>query len=71
MKHSGVPKARIEGQREGWWILMDFDVVIIHIFQTEAREYYDLDQLWADSTDLSETFVMEAKSRGDDPPSST
>lgn len=68
MKHLRVPKARIEGQREGWWILMDYDMVVIHIFQTEARDYYDLDQLWADATDLSQSFVITDRSPDDEAP---
>ena len=31
MKQAGVPKARIEGYQVGWWILLDFDEVVIHV----------------------------------------
>ncbi len=37
---------RIEGLREGTWILMDYGDVVIHIFEEEARRYYDLEHLW-------------------------
>ena len=49
MKAAGIPKARIEGFQAGWWVLMDFDEVVVHIFREEARAYYDLDLLWADT----------------------
>ncbi len=58
MKHAGVPKASIEGQQSGWWILLDYDTVVIHVFQAEARKFYDLDQLWADSGDRTGEFAI-------------
>ncbi|MCA8951568.1 MAG: ribosome silencing factor [Planctomycetes bacterium] len=30
------------------WLLLDFDDVVVHLFQPEARTYYDLEALWAD-----------------------
>ncbi|MCA8970900.1 MAG: ribosome silencing factor [Planctomycetes bacterium] len=57
MKHAGVPKARIEGHADGWWILLDFDTVVIHVFQDEARSFYALDKLWADAKDRTKDFV--------------
>lgn len=59
MKHAGVPKAQIEGRADGWWILLDFDEVVIHVFQDEARSFYDLEQLWADAKDRSAQFLPE------------
>ncbi len=38
----------VEGQREGTWILMDCDDVIIHVFQEQDRRFYDLENLWTD-----------------------
>lgn len=46
LKHKGQRPLRIEGYREGRWILLDFGVVVVHIFQQEEREYYDLERLW-------------------------
>jgi len=39
----------IEGHRGGSWVLMDFSSVVVHIFTGEAREFYDLERLWADA----------------------
>lgn len=36
----------IEGYRNGKWLLVDLDDIIVHIFQKEEREYYDLEDLW-------------------------
>jgi ribosome-associated protein len=70
MKHAGVPKARIEGYSAGWWVLLDFDEVVIHIFQSDARAFYNLDELWADAKDLSSDFGDElAPGSGEKPDS--
>lgn len=34
---------------DGTWILVDYGDVVLHVFQEDARAYYNLDQLWADS----------------------
>ena len=38
-----------EGEREWRWILLDYGEVIVHIFDSETRAFYDLAQLWADA----------------------
>lgn len=40
---------RIEGQQSALWIAMDYVDVVVHIFQTELREFYRLEELWADA----------------------
>ncbi len=40
---------RIEGQQNALWIVMDYGDVMVHVFQTEMREFYKLEQLWADA----------------------
>lgn len=44
-----------EGYAEGQWVLLDFADVVLHVFQMEAREFYDLDSLWADAPRLRPT----------------
>jgi len=45
-----------EGLSEGHWVLLDYSDIIVHIFHSEARDYYDLEGLWHDAVrmDLSE-----------------
>ncbi len=43
--HRALP-ARVEGVRQGGWILLDYIDVVVHIFTPEMREFYRLDQLW-------------------------
>ena len=40
---------RVEGYREGGWILLDFGDCIIHVFLPEEKEYYKLTDLWKDA----------------------
>lgn len=39
----------IEGTQESEWILMDYVNVVVNIFQSEARTFYDLESLWSDA----------------------
>ena len=55
---AGGPKPRrIEGLEERLWVLMDYGDVVVHVFQHEQREFYDLERLWSDvpRVDWSET----------------
>lgn len=40
---------RVEGLSNAVWVVMDYGNVLVHIFQTETRAFYQLDQLWADA----------------------
>jgi ribosome-associated protein len=40
---------RIEGYNSAEWVLMDYGDFIVHIFNKEAREFYDLERLWRDA----------------------
>jgi ribosome-associated protein len=46
---SGVKPFRREGAREGTWVLLDYVDFVVHVFQPERRDYYDLERLWADA----------------------
>jgi len=37
------------GMREGRWVLMDYDDVVIHIFYDPVRRHYDLEGLWIEA----------------------
>ena len=52
MKECGNAPLRIEGYREGKWILLDFGSIVIHIFLEEEREYYNLERLGGDAERL-------------------
>lgn len=45
------PRA-VEGFSAARWVLMDFEDVVVHIFQKQVREFYDLEGLWSDAPRL-------------------
>jgi ribosome-associated protein len=49
LAHSKVKPFRREGEREGRWILLDYVDFVVHVFQPEERDYYDLERLWSDA----------------------
>lgn len=53
LKRDGLLPARVEGEREARWILMDYMDCILHIFTPDARSYYRLEQLWGEAPALS------------------
>jgi ribosome-associated protein len=42
-----VKPIRVEGLSDAEWVAMDYGDVIVHIFDENAREYYDLEHLWS------------------------
>jgi ribosome-associated protein len=44
--------ARIEGQADGGWILIDVGNLIVHVFTPEQRAFYNLERLWAETPAL-------------------
>ena len=67
LKDAGEPPHHVEGHRGGTWILLDFSSVVVHIFNEEAREFYDLERLWSDAApvDLSGRMLAELCSQID------
>ena len=47
LKKSGTPLGHSEGRADGGWLLLDFGEVIVHIFGTQERDFYRLEELWA------------------------
>jgi ribosome-associated protein len=40
---------RVDGKMNSLWVAMDYTDIIVHIFQTEMRDFYKLEELWADA----------------------
>ncbi len=47
LKEKGYKNPKIEGQDVAEWILLDAGDVIIHIFQPEIRDFYNLEKMWS------------------------
>ena len=41
--------SHIEGEDNAEWVLMDYVNVVVHVFQKQIREYYDIESLWGDA----------------------
>ena len=52
LKASGEQHRPVEGADLGWWILLDYGDVIVHILQPDARDYYDLETLYRECKEL-------------------
>lgn len=39
-------KGRIEGTPDSGWIIVDYGDIVVHIFDTDLRQYYKLEELW-------------------------
>ena len=48
LKKIGVINCRIEGKESSDWKLVDAIDIIIHIFNPEKREFYDLEKMWSE-----------------------
>ncbi len=57
-KELGETPHHIEGHRGGVWTLLDFSSVVVHVFMEEARQFYDLERLWADAEQVDLTGVL-------------
>jgi ribosome-associated protein len=49
LKKKGVRPMAVEGLPHGSWVLMDFGDVVVHVFQDETRQLYDIEGLWLDA----------------------
>jgi ribosome-associated protein len=47
LKEAGYGRSKIEGLRQGDWVLIDAADVIVHLFRPEVREFYNLEKMWS------------------------
>ncbi|MBN2288390.1 MAG: ribosome silencing factor [Candidatus Glassbacteria bacterium] len=48
-KKYGINPWHVEGLENGSWVLLDYVDFVAHIFDTKARDFYQLERLWADA----------------------
>ncbi len=60
-EREGVSPAHIEGYESATWVLMDYSSVIVHIFNSETRRFYNLEKLWneAEEVDISHLLTED------------
>jgi len=56
-----VEPRNIEGYDSNNWILLDYNSVIVHVFYNETRQFYDLEHLWKDGTDVPIESLIETQ----------
>lgn len=68
LKGSKIKATGTEGVKEGQWALLDFGHLIIHVFESDAKAFYDLEGLWSDAepVDLSKFNTQTATHMEDD-----
>lgn len=58
LKQKGIQPRSIEGHASGNWIVLDYNFVVVHVFYTETRDFYDLDRLWSDGEKIDLTGIL-------------
>lgn len=48
-KEAGLKKKHSEGVQTKSWILLDFGDIVIHLFNKEDREFYNIERIWGDA----------------------
>ena len=48
LKEAGHLPLSVTGLEHGWWVLVDYGDVLVHVMQDDARRFYDIEALWAD-----------------------
>jgi len=52
LREEGIRPLGVEGRGTARWILLDYGSVIVHVFAPEEREYYGLERLWSNATQV-------------------
>ena len=59
-KQTGQKPYRSEGRENSLWVLIDYVNVVVHVFQREARQFYNLESLWADAETVKHATAKRA-----------
>ncbi|HEV8060874.1 MAG TPA: ribosome silencing factor [Gemmataceae bacterium] len=52
MAAEGQKRLGIEGYEAAKWVVQDYGDIVVHVFDKETRDYYELEELWADARKL-------------------
>ena len=58
LEELGEPMLGREGHRGNAWELLDYGTIVVHVFTAEAREFYNLERLWADAEQIDLTGIV-------------
>lgn len=79
LSKAGLKPLGVEGREEGQWVLMDYNIMVIHIFLEPLREFYNLEDLWSEAPRLQidsenynlSTSISSQEPLSDDPETET
>lgn len=63
-KETGAKPANSEGKVDSRWVVLDYIDVMVHVMDEEMREFYGLEELWADAKVLEWSPVNSSKGNG-------
>lgn len=52
MEEEALEVRRREGYREARWVVLDYASVVVHVFHEQEREYYNIERLWMDGSNV-------------------
>ena len=55
----GIKPSRISGKESSDWVILDYDSVLVHIFNSEARDYYKLERLWGEGESVNVEEILK------------
>lgn len=61
LAEKGVHPRRNDGIRDSRWIVLDYASVIVHLFHPEERQFYNIERLWNDGTNVVPFVSVEEK----------
>lgn len=56
-KQCNVQKTHSDGIQTKSWILLDFNDIVVHLFNEEDREFYNIERIWADAEIVDESLL--------------
>ena len=60
-KRNGFRPLGTEGEREGEWVLVDLQDIVVHVMLPRVREFYGLERLWDAGTGMQESTASQAQ----------
>ncbi|MGN0682739.1 MAG: ribosome silencing factor [Oscillospiraceae bacterium] len=58
MQQKGITPKSVEGVQSRDWIVLDYIDVVVHVFHKEARDFYQLERLWADGEKIDISDII-------------
>jgi ribosome-associated protein len=67
LARTGLKPLGVEGLEDGQWVLLDYNIMVIHIFLEPMRDFYNLEDLWSDAPKIQIDQDNESAFSSQDP----